>query len=171
MTRTTGAGLYGSTAKGFKMRDMQKRRQIIEDCDASMVISIHQNTCALPSRRGSHVFFDKDSAGGRELAPALKARGIRLLRTPEFEVRYVGFNFADPRLGGNLALRRALSLAYDVQRRVEHTNYQLIPAQGPIPPMRPASCRAPICFISIRTWKASASTLMSFRKSTRESAM
>ena len=83
--------------------------------------------------------LDKDNldliaGGGRELAPALKARGIRLLRTPEFEVRYVGFNFADPRLGGNLALRRALSLAYDVQRRVEHTNYQLIPAQGPIPP-------------------------------------
>ena len=83
--------------------------------------------------------LDKDNldliaGGGRELAPALKARGIRLLRTPEIEVRYVGFNFADPRLGGNLALRRALSLAYDVQRRVEHTNYQLIPAQGPIPP-------------------------------------
>ena len=83
--------------------------------------------------------LDKDNldliaGGGRELAPALKARGIRLLRTPEFEVRYVGFNFADPRLGGNLELRRALSLAYDVQRRVEHTNYQLIPAQGPIPP-------------------------------------
>ncbi len=83
--------------------------------------------------------LDKDNldliaGGGKELAPALKARGIRLLRTPEFEVRYVGFNFADPRLGGNLALRRALSLAYDVQRRVEHTNFQLIPAQGPIPP-------------------------------------
>lgn len=74
MTRTTGAGLYGSTAKGFKMRDMQKRRQIIEDCDASMVISIHQNTCALPSRRGSHVFFDKDSAGGRELALSIQSR-------------------------------------------------------------------------------------------------
>ena len=49
-------------------------RQIIEDCDASMVISIHQNTCALPSRRGSHVFFDKDSAGGRELALSIQSR-------------------------------------------------------------------------------------------------
>lgn len=83
--------------------------------------------------------LDKDNldlvaGGGEELAPALAARGIKLLRTPEFEVRYVGFNFSDPRLGGNLALRRAISLAYDVGRRVEHTNYQLIPAQGPIPP-------------------------------------
>ena len=83
--------------------------------------------------------LDKDNldlvaGGGAELAPALKARGIRLLRTPEFEVRYVGFNFSDPLLGKNLKLRQALSLAYDVRRRVEHTNFQLIPAQGPIPP-------------------------------------
>lgn len=83
--------------------------------------------------------LDKDNldlvaGGGKTLSPALAARGIRLLRTPEFEVRYVGFNFSDPLLGKNLELRRAISLAYNVQRRVEHTNYQLIPAQGPIPP-------------------------------------
>lgn len=83
--------------------------------------------------------LDKDNldlvaGGGEKLAPALAARGIRLLRTPEFEVRYVGFNFTDPLLGSNLELRRAISLAYNVRRRVEHTNYQLIPAQGPIPP-------------------------------------
>ncbi len=82
---------------------------------------------------------DKDSLdlvamGGEELAPALKKRGIRLLRVPEFEVRYVGFNFSDPLLGNNLKLRQALSLGYNVQRRVEHANFQLIPAQGPIPP-------------------------------------
>ena len=43
--------------------------------------------------------------------------------------------------------------------------------QGPKPPMCPASWRAPICFISMRTWKASANTFMSWRKSTRPSAM
>ena len=83
--------------------------------------------------------LDKDNldlvaGGGKTLAPALAARGIKLLRVPEFEVRYVGFNFSDPLLGKNLELRRAISLAYNIQRRVEHTNYQLIPAQGPIPP-------------------------------------
>lgn len=78
--------------------------------------------------------LDMVAGGGTTLAPALAERGIRLLRTPEFEVRYVGFNFADPKLGSNLALRKAISLAYDVQRRVEYTNFQLIPAQGPIPP-------------------------------------
>ncbi len=74
MTRTTSAGLYGDTSKGFKMRDMQKRRQIIEDCDADMVISVHQNTCPLPSRRGGHVFFDGASACSRELAADIQRR-------------------------------------------------------------------------------------------------
>lgn len=82
--------------------------------------------------------LDKDNldliGGGEKLPPALAARGIQLLRTPEFEVRYVGFNFSDPLLGKNLELRRAISLAYDVRRRVEHSGYQLVPAQGPIPP-------------------------------------
>ena len=78
--------------------------------------------------------LDLVAAGDAELAPALAARGVRLQRAPEFEVRYVGFNFSDPVLGGNRKLRQALSLAYNVRRRVEHSNYQLIPAHGPIPP-------------------------------------
>lgn len=68
MTRTTAAGLYGDTSKGFKMRDMQERKRIIEECNADMVISVHQNTCPLPSRRGSHVFYDPSSESGKQLA-------------------------------------------------------------------------------------------------------
>jgi len=82
--------------------------------------------------------LDKDNidvaAGGGELAPALARRGVKLLKNPEFEIRYIGFNFKDPLLSENLELRRALSLAYNVARRVEFTNHQLIPAHGPIPP-------------------------------------
>lgn len=68
MTRTTSAGLYGSSSQGFKRRDMQKRKQIIEECGADMVISIHQNFCPIPSKRGGTVFFDDSSACGKELA-------------------------------------------------------------------------------------------------------
>ncbi len=83
--------------------------------------------------------LDKDNldlvaGGGADLAPALAARGVKLQRAPEFEVRYVGFNFSDPLLGKNLKLRQALSLAYNVQKRVEHSGFQLVPAQGPVPP-------------------------------------
>lgn len=81
--------------------------------------------------------LDKDNAdlaGGGTLPEVLQKRGIRLWRVPEFEVRYVGFNFSDPLLGKNLKLRQALSLAFDVRRRIEHAGNQLLPAHGPVPP-------------------------------------
>lgn len=68
MTRTNEAGLYGDTSKGFKMRDMKKRKEIIEGCNADMVISVHQNFCPLPSKRGGIVFFDKSSEVSGALA-------------------------------------------------------------------------------------------------------
>lgn len=78
MTRSTQAGLYGTTAKGFKMRDMQKRKEIIEECGADMVISIHQNTCPLSSKRGAHVFYDEGSESSKTLA-ALIQKQMNLL--------------------------------------------------------------------------------------------
>ena len=73
--------------------------------------------------------LDKDNQdlaiNGSQLAPALAKRQIRLVNFPEFEIRYVGFNFNDPLLGKNRALRQALSLAYRVDRRIQFTNYQL----------------------------------------------
>lgn len=72
MTRTTQGGLYGTSTKGFKMRDMKKRKQIIEDCNADMVISVHQNFCPIPSKRGATVFYDKDSESGKLLAQSIQ---------------------------------------------------------------------------------------------------
>ena len=37
MTRTTQGGLYGTSTKGFKMRDMKKRKEIIEQKDLKFV--------------------------------------------------------------------------------------------------------------------------------------
>lgn len=72
MTRKTNAGLYGMNTKGFKMRDMKKRKEIIETCNADMVISVHQNFCPIPSRRGGYVFFDKNSECGKTLAESIQ---------------------------------------------------------------------------------------------------
>lgn len=72
MTRTTQGGLYGTSTKGFKMRDMKKRKSIIEECNADMVISVHQNFCPIPSRRGGTVFFDKTSDCGKLLAQSIQ---------------------------------------------------------------------------------------------------
>ncbi len=72
MTRTTQGGLYGVSTKGFKMRDMKKRKETIEKCSADMVISIHQNFCPLTSRRGGQVFFDVNSECGKQLAQSIQ---------------------------------------------------------------------------------------------------
>lgn len=68
LTRKSQAGLYGLPTKGFKLRDMKKRRDIINECGADMVISVHQNFYSDYSRRGAQVFFDKGSESGKELA-------------------------------------------------------------------------------------------------------
>lgn len=72
MTRTNNGGLYGTYSGGFKMRDMKRRKAIIEECAADMVISIHQNRCSIPTRRGGQVFYDKDSESGKELATLIQ---------------------------------------------------------------------------------------------------
>ena len=78
--------------------------------------------------------FDNVVGMGSELTPALAKRGIKLLQMPEFQIRYVGFNFNDPLLANNLNLRKAISLAYNVNNIKAHYNGQMIPAEGPIPP-------------------------------------
>lgn len=77
---------------------------------------------------------DADLVAGGDLPSALKKRYIRLLRTPSFEIRYIGFNCNDPLLGKNKKLRQALSLAYNVRARIIHANGQLLRAHTPIPP-------------------------------------
>ena len=74
LTRKTEAGLYDTTAKGFKKRDMQKRKDIIQETDPSLVVSIHQNYYPTGATRGAQVFYDGTSANGKSLAHAVQAR-------------------------------------------------------------------------------------------------
>ncbi|MBO5363220.1 MAG: N-acetylmuramoyl-L-alanine amidase [Clostridia bacterium] len=68
LTRKTEAGLYDTAAKGFKKRDMQKRKEIIESVNPSMVVSIHQNFYSSQSPRGGQVFYDKGNKNSEKLA-------------------------------------------------------------------------------------------------------
>ena len=72
MTRTDKNGLYGLKGKGFKRRDMEKRKEIILKSKANMVISIHMNEFPLSSRQGPQVFFDKNSESSRLLAESIQ---------------------------------------------------------------------------------------------------
>ncbi len=76
--------------------------------------------------------------GGR-LAPFLAKRGVRLQKSlqPDIAMRY--FNLQDDTVGGyapaQVALRRAIALAFDGQREIEQIRGGLaVPAQSSIPP-------------------------------------
>ncbi len=73
MTRKTKDGLYGTATKGFKRRDMEKRREIIEQSKPDMVISVHMNKYSSPSRSGPQVFFLEKGCAGEALAVSLQS--------------------------------------------------------------------------------------------------
>ncbi len=74
------------------------------------------------------------AGAGETLSPALAERGIRMLRAPSLEIQYIGFNMRDPVFADNPALRRAITLGYNIPRLIEYANYQMLPASGPLPP-------------------------------------
>ncbi len=73
LTRKTEAGLYGTTAKGFKKRDMQKRKEIVEGAKPATIISVHQNFYPAKGVRGGQVFYAKSSPESERLALLLQA--------------------------------------------------------------------------------------------------
>ena len=72
LTRTDENGLYGEATDGFKKRDMAKRKEIILDAKADMVISVHMNKFSSSSRSGPQVFFDQNSEAGQKLATRIQ---------------------------------------------------------------------------------------------------
>lgn len=72
MTRKTQAGLYGTTTKGFKRRDMEKRREIIRSVAPDFVLSVHQNYYPSSASRGGQVFYREGSEAGKVLAGVLQ---------------------------------------------------------------------------------------------------
>lgn len=83
--------------------------------------------------------FITQAAPGGKLAPNLAKRGMQALFTLAPDVSLTCFNMEDPVVGGmtpdKIALRRALSLAYDVRREIVLARRgQAVPAQSPIKP-------------------------------------
>ncbi len=74
LTRKTAAGLYGTTAKGFKKRDMQKRKEIIAEADPALLLSIHQNFYPSQAVRGGQVFYAEGVEGSKELATEVQKK-------------------------------------------------------------------------------------------------
>jgi len=63
-----------------KDADMQKRKQIIENANADIVISIHMNKFVDTSCHGPVVFYHKDSEEGEKLAKLMQAQLVETLK-------------------------------------------------------------------------------------------
>ena len=72
LTRKDKNGLYGLSSRGRKMRDMEKRKEIIEGANPDLVISIHMNAFPQRSQRGAQIFYDKHKESSKALAETMQ---------------------------------------------------------------------------------------------------
>lgn len=72
LTRKTSSGLYGAPTKGFKRRDMEQRKAIIEKEKPDLVLSIHQNYYPSVATRGAQVFYGVGNETAKALATVLQ---------------------------------------------------------------------------------------------------
>ena len=79
MTRTNLNGLYSVLSSNKKLDDMKKRKSIITQAKANMVLSIHMNSFPLKSAKGAQVFFKKDNKPGQKLAENIQEVFIKTL--------------------------------------------------------------------------------------------
>lgn len=87
LTRKTEAGLYDTTAKGFKRRDMQKRKETVEKEKPAFLISVHQNYYPSKTTRGAQVFFEKGNEKGEKFAYCLQNSLNALYETQKVRAR------------------------------------------------------------------------------------
>jgi ABC-type transport system substrate-binding protein len=83
--------------------------------------------------------FAELAVPGGKLAPNLAKRGIGMQRQVQPDTTLTIYNMEDPVVGGytpeKVALRRALNLAYDVEREIAVVRHgQAVPAQACVPP-------------------------------------
>ncbi|MBI4869394.1 MAG: hypothetical protein HY816_20840 [Candidatus Wallbacteria bacterium] len=71
----------------------------------------------------------------KEIRASFGEKGIRLHKMQEIDVTMTGFNMEDSFLGKHKLVRQAMSLAYDMPRRMElFYNNRCVHAQSPLPP-------------------------------------
>lgn len=73
MTRTTDTGLYDPNASNKKVQDMKNRIALMEESNADLIISIHQNSYSDSSIHGAQVFYYTTSAVSKALAETLQS--------------------------------------------------------------------------------------------------
>lgn len=72
LTRHNDSGLYDENSSNKKMQDMRGRLAIIEESNADLVVSIHQNSFSDSSVCGPQVFYYETSEKGAEAAKLMQ---------------------------------------------------------------------------------------------------
>lgn len=75
MTRETDEGLYtdeSKTLKEMKTEDLHKRKEIIEDGNCDLLISIHLNSFQQSKYYGAQTFYGKDKESSKKLAISIQ---------------------------------------------------------------------------------------------------
>lgn len=71
-TRKTEDGLYGLPTNGFKRRDMQARKAIVDKTRPNLLISVHMNKYSAGYRSGPQVFYQLGKKDGQLLAQSVQ---------------------------------------------------------------------------------------------------
>jgi N-acetylmuramoyl-L-alanine amidase len=80
MIREDDIGLYSESDSNKKMADMRKRVDIINNSDAVLSISIHQNSFTQESVKGAQVFYYSNSKEGKRYADIMQTQLIKSLQ-------------------------------------------------------------------------------------------
>lgn len=72
MTRTEDCGLYQSTDSNKKRADLKNRVDLINNSNAALAISIHQNSFNQESSKGAQVFYHESSEKGKFCAELMQ---------------------------------------------------------------------------------------------------
>lgn len=72
MTREEDQGLSSEGAANHKVEDMKKRVGIINESNAAMAVSIHQNSYTEESVKGAQIFYFAHSQKGKQMAEIMQ---------------------------------------------------------------------------------------------------
>lgn len=72
LTRTNSDGLYSQLASNKKQDDMKKRKEIIVESKADMVVSIHMNSFPNKHEKGAQVFYQVGDETSKTLAQTIQ---------------------------------------------------------------------------------------------------
>lgn len=89
MTRDTDKDL-SKTTDNFKVSDMKERVALIQENNAALVISIHQNSYTTPEVYGAQCFYHTNSSEGKQLASIIQNQII--ISTNQTKIRPIKGN-------------------------------------------------------------------------------